>query len=113
MAAKSKVRNLPRNTKNRALISELWDRVSTLESQVKTLNEQAIKDGDQVEIENGEVKTEPYTIQALAKELGVKPGNMRGWLRVKFPRPKDQKNTRWGLLPDNVVAAAKEHWSGS
>jgi hypothetical protein len=139
MAAKSKVKNLPRNTKNRALISELWDRVSTLESQMKTLNERAIKDGDQVEIgetyktKSGKVLTDediqaladeaeegydiehlkpmPTTPRALAKELGVSDFRVRRYLRQNHARNINLKSRPWSLSPP-VVRDARKFFGG-
>jgi hypothetical protein len=106
----AKVKNLPRNTKNRELIGELWDRVVKLEMQVKTLNEQAIKNGDLVEYETTEIAGETTTPRALAAELGVSDKRVRDHLRDVHSRDINLKARPWKISPA-IAAEVRDFFS--
>lgn len=48
----------------------------------------------------------------LAKNLGVNPKVLRGFLRKQFPRTTDEKNTSWALT-EAMVNAATERFTPS
>lgn len=48
--------------------------------------------------------TKTYTPKELAKELGIDPKVLRGWLRKEYPRAAEAKNTSWVI----TTAVAKK-----
>lgn len=54
--------------------------------------------------------TAPLTPTILAEEIGVSPKSLRGYLRTKFPRPAESKNTSW-IVPDEAADAARAHFA--
>lgn len=44
----------------------------------------------------------------LAKELGVKATDIRGWLRREHPRPEIEYRTRWHLSDDEATAVRRQ-----
>lgn len=54
--------------------------------------------------------TAPLTPTVLAEEIGVSPKSLRGYLRTKFPRTQEAKNTSW-IVTDDAADAARAHFA--
>jgi hypothetical protein len=51
-----------------------------------------------------------YRPNELASELGVDGKLVRGFLRTKFTRPVELKNSTW-ILDENVANVVREHFN--
>jgi len=68
--------------------------------------EEQLEEGETLETDD-EAEETPKGIRPpdLAKEIGIDPKRLRGWLRKEYPRATDEKNTSWYLTDDQVEAA--------
>jgi hypothetical protein len=73
--------------------------------EVEELEVEDLVDGDEDEDSDEEDESTVTTPKMLAKELGIDPKALRGYLRKAFPRSAKAHNTSWHLTESQIEGA--------